>query len=422
MIKQKDVLLLLAYAIIVNEYIHTEQLRLLNRIIGKDEILHAEAYKKMLSDNLTAEQSKIAELTKMLHNESKISIGRFRKKLIRLMCYDGEYDESERKFVKNIFPEYEPKKIFIRWNLFCFKRRIHGTFASKFFRFLLAKLFHKGLPYFGYSEKKMNKICIKVDVITQKSFDQALELSQRYKLQDLDINGGIEEIRNCFNIDVQALNDTEPTVALVGKTKAGKSTLFSLLCGMGNEFIGKGSQRTTKFITATHCHGIRIIDTPGLDAASEDGRKDETKTMNACRMTDDILFVMSDDTYNNELNFFNQFVDANKPITVLINHKNADLFEYKWKEYREKPDLWKEHEGENRMEGWENHIKQHAKENGYEHILIDRVYHTFLLAAKYAMKKGKTLPEKWKDKKASRAEWKDIYRESDYKQTVEAFF
>lgn len=282
-------------------------------------------------------------------------------------------------------------------------------------------LFHKGLPYFRYSEKKMDQICMGVDEITHKSFGWALELSQRYNLQDLDIVGRIDEICNGFNIDMQALNEQEPTVALVGKTKAGKSTLLSLLCGMGNEFIGKGDQRTTKFITATHYHGIRIIDTPGLDAASEDGRKDETKTMHACRMADDILFVMSNDTYNNELNFFKQFVAANKPITVLINHKDADIFEYRWKEYRKKPDLWKEHEGEDRMEGWENRIKQHAKENGYEHILLDRIYHTFLLAAKYAMKKGKTLPERWKDRKASRKEWKNICQESDYKQTLEPF-
>ena len=51
--------MLFAYAIIVNEYIHTEQLRLLNHMIGKDKVLHVEAYEIMLSDNLAAEQSKI---------------------------------------------------------------------------------------------------------------------------------------------------------------------------------------------------------------------------------------------------------------------------------------------------------------------------------------------------------------------------
>ena len=61
----------------------------------------------------------------------------------------------------------------------------------------------------------------------------------------------------------------------MGRTKAGKSTLHYIMCNEGREFIGKGSQRTTRFNRVFSWNKLKIIDTPGIGAGEEQGKKDE---------------------------------------------------------------------------------------------------------------------------------------------------
>ena len=56
------------------------------------------------------------------------------------------------------------------------------------------------------------------------------------------------------------------SIAFMGKTKAGKSTLHAVITGEGWEAIGVGTQRTTRYNRVYEWKNIRIIDTPGIGA------------------------------------------------------------------------------------------------------------------------------------------------------------
>ncbi|MEY8334906.1 GTPase [Lachnospiraceae bacterium 47-T17] len=424
MLQSKNSLLLLAYAIISNEYIHIEQLKFLNHTIGKDENLHDRVYEILLDDDSVNKQKDIDELKEQLHYETEKDIKRLRKNIVRIMCYDGEYDEIEKTFMRSVFPGYEPKKIFIRRHIFIFHRRIHGTFFSRLFKFILVKLFHKGMPYFRYPKKRTANVCEGVDKTVFEAFKLALEAADQYRTPN--IYAKLYELRNGYSESVKFLNDMEPTVALVGRTKAGKSTCLSVLCDMGSELIGKGVQRTTKLLTIGHYRGIKVIDTPGLGAAAIAGENDELKTGLACKMADEILFVMGNDTFDDsEICFMNELVNNNKPITIFFNYKENDVFRFEkmWLEFKDKPDSWRIDTGEHRISGWENHLMEVAREKGFDNIIRGRIYSVFLQAARYSLKRGKNIPSKYRSSiNGSIKEWKNIYRASNYGQAINAFF
>ena len=116
-----------------------------------------------------------------------------------------------------------------------------------------------------------------------------------------NIRSELEKIYNELSVSIdeanlknQELVGKDLTVTLVGRTKAGKSSFFSLLSGgYGQQFIGQGTQRTTKISTVTHVKGIQFIDTPGLNAAVNEGRMDEQYTFEVIRKADfvNIIFV-----------------------------------------------------------------------------------------------------------------------------------
>ena len=73
----------------------------------------------------------------------------------------------------------------------------------------------------------------------------------------------------------QAAASNSFTISFMGRTKAGKSTLHSvLLGGLNNDFIGRGSERTTRYNYVYDFEGMRIIDTPGIGAP---GGKSDTE-------------------------------------------------------------------------------------------------------------------------------------------------
>ncbi|NEO26999.1 MAG: GTPase RsgA, partial [Kamptonema sp. SIO4C4] len=70
------------------------------------------------------------------------------------------------------------------------------------------------------------------------------------------------------------------TITMMGRTKAGKSTLFATLLGESYERIGSGKQRTTRKNRPYELdNGIRLIDTPGIAAVG--GEADEAEALKA---------------------------------------------------------------------------------------------------------------------------------------------
>lgn len=87
--------------------------------------------------------------------------------------------------------------------------------------------------------------------------------------------------------------DKEPLVVLLGRTQAGKSTLFRYLTGSTSSELGKGGQRTTRSVHRAPCAlaGERIVisDTPGVGA--KDGANDIRIALEEARRADVLIWV-----------------------------------------------------------------------------------------------------------------------------------
>lgn len=109
------------------------------------------------------------------------------------------------------------------------------------------------------------------------------------------------------------------TLVMMGRTKAGKSTLFSTLLGTNYDGIGSGKQRTTrKNISYELKNGIRLIDTPGIAAVG--GEKDETKALKAVQEADLICYIVTNDSVQEaEFEFLRKLKNQKKPLIILLN-------------------------------------------------------------------------------------------------------
>ncbi|NMG59187.1 GTP-binding protein, partial [Geitlerinema sp. P-1104] len=122
------------------------------------------------------------------------------------------------------------------------------------------------------------------------------------------------------------------TIVMMGRTKAGKSTLFSTLLGTGYERIGTGQQRTTrKNCTYDIGNGIRLIDTPGIAAVG--GEADEAEALKAVNEADLICYLVTNDSIQeSEFNFFDKLKRQTKPLIILLNVQynleDEDLLEF----------------------------------------------------------------------------------------------
>ena len=109
------------------------------------------------------------------------------------------------------------------------------------------------------------------------------------------------------------------TLVMMGRTKAGKSTLFATLLGHGYEGIGTGGQRTTRKNKSYDLdNGIRLIDTPGIAAVG--GEADEAEALKAVAEADLICYVMTDDSIQvAEFEFLSKLKQQTKPLVILLN-------------------------------------------------------------------------------------------------------
>jgi tRNA U34 5-carboxymethylaminomethyl modifying GTPase MnmE/TrmE len=111
------------------------------------------------------------------------------------------------------------------------------------------------------------------------------------------------------------------TVTLFGRTKAGKSTLRETLTRGNGSTIGKGSQRTTRDVKEYYWQGLRLLDTPGIEAYKGD---DDTKQANyVIDQSDIVLFLTSDDSVQpGEFAAMAQLQEINKYFAVILNVKH----------------------------------------------------------------------------------------------------
>lgn len=158
----------------------------------------------------------------------------------------------------------------------------------------------------------------------------------------------IKDVEKLF-INLRSIKNhtDEITVALIGKTKVGKTTLFNAM--MKSEFyplIGEGSQGTTRIIRAGHWHGIHIIDTPGLEAMNKGGKHDEEVTKHALQYADILVaFIPNDSQEVGMEDFYLDCERTGKPVFYVQNvYRNLNKSKRILKEALLEPAKWKEAE------------------------------------------------------------------------------
>lgn len=90
-------------------------------------------------------------------------------------------------------------------------------------------------------------------------------------------------------------------VVLLGRTMAGKSSLFCYLTGASRDRIGEGSQATTRAITRLPLlidSGIEVSDTPGVGAL--DRPVDRVVALEEARRADVVVWLCTDDSFQAE--------------------------------------------------------------------------------------------------------------------------
>ena len=170
------------------------------------------------------------------------------------------------------------------------------------------------------------------------------------------------------------------TISLIGRTKAGKSTLHAILTQQGKDRIGVGKQRTTRYNWVYQWNLLRIIDTPGVGSAEADGRKDEEIAESVLGESDIICFVVADDSILKDvLEFIEKIALLNKPVIILLNHKENIRPDVKFKRFINDPGHWLTDEGESSLKGHENRIRKYADDRGFGKLV--NIYPVFLLPA-----------------------------------------
>ncbi len=217
----------------------------------------------------------------------------------------------------------------------------------------------------------------------------------------------LQRVRASLDAKSRALSHF--SIAFMGKTKAGKSTLHAIITGEGWNAIGVGKQRTTRYNRIYEWKNIRIIDTPGIGAPG--GQTDEEIAKSVIDESDVICYVVTTDSVQEtEFQFLGLLEKHAKPLIVLMNIKNNLRDARRLEMFLKQPEKLFAREGSNSLEGHFNRIRgyvtKHYPNNAFEIIPV------MLLAAQMS-KEQQYLEIKEKLFKESRLQdFLDILRES----------
>lgn len=110
------------------------------------------------------------------------------------------------------------------------------------------------------------------------------------------------------------------TIALFGRTMAGKSTFREAITGGDGASIGKGGQNTTKRVREYEWRGLHIIDTPGI--GSYKGEHFRQQAISVVGKSDLVIFLLSDDGIQQEVfDGMQEVLRESKPVFFVLNVK-----------------------------------------------------------------------------------------------------
>lgn len=220
------------------------------------------------------------------------------------------------------------------------------------------------------SSKKVSKEVLKIEEIIQvirSNFNEIIDNSLTSNKEVLD-----KKRRNIRYF----------TIAFMGRTKAGKSTLHKVITQQENDDIGVGKLRTTRYNRSWYWNKLRIVDTPGIGAPG--GEADTEIAKSIIDEADVVCYVVtSDSIQETEFDFFSTIKERNKPLYIILNVKSNLNQAIRLKRFIANPDDWRLGDGPQSIKG---HIERiHDKLDGKYNMDAVRIIPIHLLAAQIAL-------------------------------------
>ncbi len=367
-----------------------------------DRIVQEAKSKQPLKDNQDNDEEELSLAARFLENEYKSGLSRAIINLVVKIAPDpikATVSKLEREIlIKG--PEYDKaiehcSKIAREDYNFAYKALFNVDSALK----SLAKNLENTI------KQIQNKTTEKGQANTAKDVAEQLELSRKALKEDI-----IKElliVRESLYSKQRALNHF--SIAFMGRTKAGKSTLHAIITREGWDAIGVGKQRTTRLNRVYEWKNIRIIDTPGIGAPG--GKTDEQIAKSIVDESDVICYVVTNDSIQEtEFQFMKLLKEKTKPLIILLNVKYNLRDDRRLEHFLKNPHKLFEMEGNSGLSGHFERIHRYAKQqyaNDYFSIIP-----VMLLAAQMS---SESEHQEIKDKlfKASKIEdYLDSIRES----------
>ena len=285
------------------------------------------------------------------------------KKLIQRVAeelsFEGDIEELEKKYV-NEYHKFESEKTYLWYEYLeaAFKALVYEVSANESEEDVETELL-SGVQFAKKVESLARRSKEDLD-FAQSCMDESKEhlseffdelslrleaLEKESKIQQEDIKELYKELES-LNVEVrgfvkQSLSDNQEvlnkkrrsvnyfTIAFMGRTKAGKSTLHKVVTHENVDDIGVGKLRTTRYNRCWVWDSIRIIDTPGIGAP---GGKTDTETAKSIIDEADIIcyVVANDSIQETEFDFLDGLKERNKPLFILLNIKEnlSDIKRY----------------------------------------------------------------------------------------------
>ncbi len=220
------------------------------------------------------------------------------------------------------------------------------------------------------SSKKVSKEVLKIEQIIQGIRGSFNEIIDNSLTSNRDV------------LDKKRRNIRYFTIAFMGRTKAGKSTLHKVITQQENDDMGVGKLRTTRYNRSWYWNKLRIVDTPGIGAPG--GEADTEIAKSIIDEADVVCYVVtSDSIQETEFDFFSTIKERNKPLYIILNVKSNLNQAIRLKRFIANPDDWRLGDGPQSIKG---HIERiHDKLDGKYNMDAVRIIPIHLLAAQIAL-------------------------------------
>lgn len=190
--------------------------------------------------------------------------------------------------------------------------------------------------------------------------DVATQLEQTRQSLLGEILHNLESVRESLRAKQRSLRNF--SIAFMGRTKAGKSTLHAVITREGWESISIGKQRTTRYNRVYEWKNIRIIDTPGIGAPG--GKTDEEIAASVIEESDVICYVVTDDSIQeSEFQFLKLLKEKTKPLIILLNIQENLRDSRRLERFLKDPDRKFAKDGKSGITGHLNRIQRYAQEH-----------------------------------------------------------